>query len=382
MSHGRAGAPELKDSLGATPDALADVLRRRGVSRRAFLNYCSLLGALMALPPALVPRLAHALEGARRPSVIWLSFQECTGCTESLTRSHAPSVEDLIFQSISLDYHHTLQAASGAAAEAAREHAMKENAGKYLVVVDGSIPLANPGYSTIAGISNKDMLLDTARGAAAILAVGTCASYGGLPKADPNPTGAVAVADLITGKPVINIPGCPPIPVVITGVVAHFLAFGLPGLDDLGRPLAFFGERIHDRCYRRPFYDRGLFAHGFDDDGARKGWCLYKVGCKGPVAFNACATVKWNAGVSFPIEAGHPCLGCSQPDFWDGGDFYQTLAIPTENVAGLAMGAMAVGAGAGAAVSALNTAKRKTAKKAHETVTIENLEKPKEKAET
>ena len=384
MSHGRTAAPAPGDGGTVVPPALGEVLRQRGVSRRAFLRYCSTLGALMALPPAMMPRLAQALEGARRPSVIWLSFQECTGCTESLTRSHSPTVEDLIFQSISLDYHHTLQAASGTAAEEAREHAMKENAGKYLGVVDGSVPVANPAYSTIAGISNRDMLLDTARGAAAILAVGTCASYGGLPKADPNPTGAVAVADLITDKPVINIPGCPPIPVVITGVVAHFLAFGLPALDDLGRPMAFFGERIHDRCYRRPFYDRGLFAHGFDDTGARKGWCLYKVGCKGPVTANACATIKWNAGVSFPIEAGHPCLGCAQPDFWDGGDFYQTVAIPTENVAGLAAGALAVGAGAGAAVGALNAAKRQGAKKAHETVTIDNLEKPreKEKAET
>ena len=174
---------------------VAEALQAGGVTRRGFLKYCSAIASLMALPPGSAPLIAAALEKARRPSVIWLSFQECTGCTESLTRSHAPTVESLIFDFISLDYHHTLQAASGGAAEAAREAAMHENEGKYLVVVDGSIPLANPGYSTIAGISNVDMLKETAAGAAAIIAVGTCAAFGGLPHARPNPTGAVAGAE-------------------------------------------------------------------------------------------------------------------------------------------------------------------------------------------
>ena len=131
----------------------------------------------------------------------------------------------------------------------------------------------------------------------------------------------------------INIPGCPPIPDAMTGTVAHILSFGkLPELDDLKRPKAFFGETIHDRCYRRPFYERGLFAKSFDDDGARKGWCLYEVGCKGPVTYNACATLKWNGGVSFPIQSGHGCLGCSEPDFWDKGGFYRPLPTPLASV--------------------------------------------------
>jgi hydrogenase small subunit len=169
---------------------------------------------MMALPPSMAPAIAQALERARRPSVIWLSFQECTGCTESLTRSFSPTVENLILDTISLDYHHTLQAAAGDAAEHAREEAMRENAGEYLVVVDGSLPGlgANPGYSTIAGISNYDMLMDTVADAAAVIAVGTCAAFGGLPKADPNPSGAVAVQDLVKDKPVINVSGCPPLP--------------------------------------------------------------------------------------------------------------------------------------------------------------------------
>jgi hydrogenase small subunit len=162
---------------------------------------------------------------------------------------------------------------------------------------------------------------------------------------------------------------------VITGVLAQFLAFGLPELDHLGRPRAFFGQSIHDRCYRRPFYDKGLFAETFDDEGAKAGWCLYKLGCKGPTTYNACATTKWNEGTSFPIEAGHPCIGCSEPNFWDAGDFYRALPTPTEDIGRAAAYALAGGAAAGLAFGAMNRAKKSRAKQAHEKVTIDDLEK-------
>jgi hydrogenase small subunit len=360
----------------ANKPMLTELMKTHGVSRRAFLKYCASLTSLMALSPAMMPRVVEALEKAMRPSVIWLSFQECTGCTESITRSHAPTIEDLIFNAVSLDYHHTLQAASGHAAEAAREQAMKDNYGKYVLIVDGSIPIKDPGFSCIAGISNLDMLKETAAGAAAIVSVGTCAAYGGIPHADPNPTGAVAVSEIIKDKPIINVPGCPPIPVVMTGVLAHFLTFGIPELDDLGRPKVFFGETIHDRCYRRPFYDKGLFAEGFDDEGARGGWCLYKLGCKGPTTKSACATVKWNNGVSFPIEAGHPCLGCTEPDFWDNGGFYKPLSVPAGDYRKLGLAAVGAGAAAGVASALLNKAGKAKAAKAHENVDAHDLEKP------
>ncbi len=362
--------PTLNNTLG-------EVLASHDVSRRGFLKYCATTATLMALPPSMVPKIAAALKNAVRPSIIWLSFQECTGCTESLTRSHAPTLEALIFNSISLDYHHTLQAASGEAAEEARHAAMEENRGKYLVVVDGSIPLGNPGYSAIAGISNVDMLKETAKDAAAVIAVGTCAAFGGIPHAKPNPTGAVSVADIVKNKPIVNVSGCPPIPVVISGVLSHFLTFGsLPELDHYGRPKVFFGQSIHDRCYRRPFYDKGKFAESFDDEGARKGWCLYKLGCKGPSTYNACATTKWNQGTSFPIESGHGCIGCSEPDFWDAGSFYQALSIPTGQVAKTAGYALAAGLAAGTAIGAINHRRKSRLLSEHEKVTIEDLDKP------
>jgi hydrogenase small subunit len=331
---------------------LGEKLVQQGISRRTFLKFCASMASLMALPPSMAAEMAEKLAKLRRQSVIWLSFQECTGCTESITRSHSPTIESLIFDAISLDYHHTLMAASGTAAEHAREQAMKDNTGKYLLIVDGSIPNKDTAfYSAIAGVSNYDMLVDTAKGAMAILSVGTCAAYGGIPKANPNPTGAVAVSDIIKDKPIINIPGCPPIATVMTGVIAHVLTLGtIPDLDELGRPKVFFGDTIHDRCYRRPFYDQGKFAKSFDDEGARNGWCLYELGCKGPTTYNSCATTKWNGGVSFPIESGHGCLGCSEPDFWDKGSFYKPLSTGEWGggqilAAGVAAGAV-IGVGA------------------------------------
>ncbi|MDV3237715.1 MAG: hydrogenase small subunit [Gammaproteobacteria bacterium] len=358
---------------------VAEQLARQGVSRRAFLKFCAAAASLMALPPGMAPAIAEALGKRTRPSVIWLSFQECTGCTESLTRSHSPTVENLIFDLISLDYHHTLQAAAGEAAEHAREQAMAEPG--YLVLVDGSIPTRDGGiHSTIAGVTNLQMLKDTVENAAAVVSVGTCAAFGGIPKADPNPTGAMGVqalmdAGLIARKPVINVSGCPPIPVVITGVLAHYLTFGeIPELDKHGRPLMFFGDSIHDRCYRRPFYDQGKFAKTFDDEGARKGWCLFELGCKGPTTYNACATTKWNQGTSFPIESGHGCIGCSEPDFWDAGSFYKALSMPADPLKYVA-GAAVAGAAAGAAIAVANRARKGAAKAQHKTTTLADLEK-------
>jgi hydrogenase small subunit len=332
---------------------LLDHLRARGVSRRGFMKFCAAATSAMALPPAMISQVARALEQARRPSVIWLPFQECTGCTESLLRSHASTVEQLIFEAISLDYHHTLQAAAGHAAEAALHESMQQNFGNYLLIVDGSIPLGNAGFNTIAGRGAVEILSEAAKGAKAVIAVGTCASFGGIPHANPNPTQAVPVSEIVLNKPIINISGCPPIPMVITATLVHVLTFGeLPALDHLGRPKAFFGETIHDRCYRRPFYERGQFAETFDDEGARQGWCLYKLGCKGPVTYNACATVKWNNGTSFPIEAGHGCIGCAEPGFWDRGGFYQAMSVarwgtPRD---------LAIAAGAGIAIGAAASA--------------------------
>ncbi|MBI3546976.1 MAG: hydrogenase small subunit [Gammaproteobacteria bacterium] len=359
---------------------LAETLAQRGISRRSFLKFCASIASLMAMPPAMAVEMAEKLAAARRQSVVYLSFQECTGCLESLTRSHSPKLEDLIFDAISLDYQETLVACAGHFAEHILKEAIEKNDGKFILMVDGSIPLKDGGiYSTIAGRTNLDILEWVAPHAAAVIAVGSCAAFGGIPKANPNPTGAVAVSDIIKDKPIINVPGCPPIPVVITGVIAHYLTMGtIPDLDELGRPKVFFGDSIHDRCYRRPFYDQGKFAKSFDDEGARNGWCLFELGCKGPTTHNACATTKWNGGVSFPIESGHGCLGCSEPDFWDAGSFYTALSAPTKDVANWAAIGVAAGAAIGVAAGIANRSTKTETKRTRKPLTVDDLKgKPK-----
>jgi hydrogenase small subunit len=308
------------------PETLGAMLERRGFSRRSLLKFAIAMTSSLALPPAIAPVMAANLAKAKRRSVIWLSFQECTGCLETMLRSSSPTIDSLIFDFISLDYQESLMAAAGTAAEKTLRDAVAANKGEYLLAIDGSIPTKDGGVY-----------------------------YGGIPKAHPNPTGAVGVEDLITDKPIVNIPGCPPVPEVLSGVLVHFVSFGrLPDLDDRKRPLAYFGTTIHDQCYRRPFYDQGKFAKSFDDEGARQGWCLFELGCKGPITHNACASLKWNGGTSFPIESGHGCIGCSEPDFWDKGSFYTSLAGGSSTGWRNAGIAAAIGL-AGGAAAALST---------------------------
>ncbi|MBF0284535.1 MAG: hydrogenase small subunit [Magnetococcales bacterium] len=347
---------------------------RTGLSRRGFAQLCAWLAATMTLTSGGVGRVAEALAAAPRPPVIWLHFQECTACSESLLRAHYPTAEQLILNLISLDYHETLMAAAGKQAEEARRATMKNAKGKYLLVVEGAIP-ARP-FCRIGGQDAEAILKECAADAAAVIAVGSCASFGGLPAAEPNPTQARSVAGLIGKKPLVAIPGCPPQPAVMAAVLAHYLTLGrLPALDQLHRPKAFYADSIHDRCYRRPFYDRGQFAASFDDEGARKGWCLFKLGCKGPVTHNACATLKWNEGVSFPIQSGHGCLGCSEPHFWDNGSFYAPLSTPIGE-SGLSTGvAAAAGATLGAALAGGYRKVIDQARSEARPVTLDDLEK-------
>jgi hydrogenase small subunit len=179
--------------------------------------------------------------------------------------------------------------------------------------------------------------------------------------ARPNPTGAVGINEVITDKPVLNIAGCPPIGDVVTATIVHFLTFGqLPAMDSEGRPLFAYGKRIHDQCPRRAHFDAGQYVEVFDDEAARRGWCLYKVGCKGPATFSPCPIFLWNTRTSWPIGAGHPCIGCTERGFWDTmAPFYGRLP----NVAGFGIeskvdtigATLAIGAAAGVAAHAVAT---------------------------
>ncbi len=313
----------MKDILDSLPAESGESLERiikGGVSRRDFLKFCTGVAVLLGLPLGMGSKIAEAVINPKRPPVLWLSAQECTGCTESLLRTNHPTLEKLILELISLDYHETLNAGAGHQAEAARAKSMQENKGKYILVVDGSIPVKDNGiYCKIGGKTALSLLEEMGSQAAAVIAIGSCASWGGVPSADPNPTGASPVHAVFKSKgiktPVVNIPGCPPNGYNFLSTVLYFVTFKkLPELDDEGRPKFAYGRIIHENCERRPHFDAGRFAVEFGDEGHRKGYCLYKLGCKGPETFNNCPTLLYNdvGSGAWPVGTGHPCFGCSE----------------------------------------------------------------------
>ncbi|MCL2781300.1 MAG: hydrogenase small subunit [Actinomycetia bacterium] len=287
------------------------------MTRRSLFKYAAGITALLALPEVYAPRVAEAVAAVDKPVVLWLAFQDCAGDTESFLRAANPGVADLILDLISVDYHETLMSPAGAAAEQSLADSIAQ--GGYLLVVEGSVPTADGGiHCTVGGDTARNHLSKAAKGAAAVIAVGTCSAYGGLPAASPNPTGAVGIGGLVGGKPVLNLPGCPVNVDNLTATIAHYLTFkALPARDDLGRPLFAYGDLIHDNCPRRGHFDSGEFALAFGDEGHRKGYCLYKLGCKGPATMSNCPRQMWNGGTSWPIGAGAPCVGCTEPEFWD-----------------------------------------------------------------
>jgi hydrogenase small subunit len=287
-----------------------------GLKRREFLKFCTGVAATLGLSPALGIRIADAATAPKRPPVIWISAQECTGCTESLLRAHHPTIETLILDMISLDYHEALAAGSGHQAEEFKEQSIKQNWGKYILVVDGSIPVKDGGiYCMVAGKPIVETVKETAEGAAVVIGIGSCASWGGIPASDPNPTDARSLQDVLPGKAVINIPGCPPNVYNFLSTVLYYVTFGkAPELDDKNRPLFAYGRLIHENCERRPHFDAGRFALEFGDAGHRQGWCLYKLGCKGPETWANCPAVLFGdvGSGSWPVGTGHPCFGCTE----------------------------------------------------------------------
>jgi len=307
--------PKMKED-----SSIEKVMQESGVSRRNFMKWAGTLTAMLALPSTFTPLIAEAVKVVDRLPIIWLHGAECTGCSESLLRSAHPTIDSLIFDYISLEYHETLMAAAGWQAEENLEHAMKKYKGQYILMVEGGIPLANEGsFMTIGAHAKtfKNIAIEASENAAAIFAIGTCSAFGGVQAAAPNPTGAVALSE-VTHKTVINVPGCPPSEKNIVGSLMHYLLYGnLPALDAYNRPKWAYRLRIHDLCERRGHFDAGEFVEQFGDQGAKDAYCLYKVGCKGPYTFNNCSKNKFNEDTSWPVQVGFGCIGCSEPDFWD-----------------------------------------------------------------
>jgi quinone-reactive Ni/Fe-hydrogenase small subunit len=301
-------------------ESIEEAIEKEGFSRRDFMKWAGAVTAMLSLPSTFTPLVAEAVKVADRLPIIWLHMAECTGCSESLLRSANPSIDSLIFNYISLEYHETLMAAAGWQAEQNLHGAMERYKGRYILMVEGGIPTGDGGQFLTIGAHAKtgeQITAQAAGDAAAIFAIGTCSSFGGVQAASPNPTGAVSLSK-VTDKNVINVPGCPPSEKNIVGTLLHYLLYGtLPALDAFNRPKWAYRLRIHDLCERRGHFDAGEFVQQFGDAGAKDGYCLYKVGCKGPYTFNNCSKQKFNQGTSWPVQVGFGCMGCSEPDFWD-----------------------------------------------------------------
>ncbi|MFY9780189.1 MAG: hydrogenase small subunit [Candidatus Baltobacteraceae bacterium] len=312
-------------------------LEAHGVSRAEFLTFCASMAAMLGLPRAAAAQFPDAVASAEKPTVLWVAFQDCAGDTESFLRASHPTVAELVLDLISLDYHETLMAAAGFQAEAAREQTVATKRGEYIAIVEGSIPTGAGGaYCTIGGKSALQIAQEVCGGAAATVAIGTCASFGGLPAASPNPTSALSVADAVPGiKNLINLPACPANVENVTALLVHYMTTRRwPDLDYLRRPLFAYGTLIHENCQRRAHFDNGQYVENWGDEGHRLGYCLYKMGCKGPVTAQNCPIVRWNE-TNWPIGCGHPCVGCAEPNFWDANTpFYRHL----EGVPGSGMG--------------------------------------------
>jgi [NiFe] hydrogenase small subunit len=295
------------------------MLEDKGVSRRDFMKYCSLITATLGLSSSCAPKVAEVLTSPKpRPPVVWLHFAECTGCSEGFIRSMYPWIDELVLDILSVEYHETIMAAAGHQAEENLQNAIKKYKGKFVCVVEGAVATKYDGaYGKIGGRTFLEIAKDVCSKAAAVICIGTCSSFGGVQAAEPNPGGFKGVGDAL-GIKTLNIPGCPPNPINLVGTVVNYLLLGsLPALDDLGRPLFAYGKTIHDQCPRRSHFENEEFVKEFGSEEAAMGYCLYKVGCRGPETYNNCPTAKFNDGTSWPVEAGHPCLGCSEPNFWD-----------------------------------------------------------------
>jgi quinone-reactive Ni/Fe-hydrogenase small subunit len=320
LEHCRFNMDQLEKELPAPAEDFREVMKFRGVSRRDFIKWTTAMTAALMLPPMFRPMVARAAENFGRIPVVWISLAECTGCLEGFLRTSYPAVEDVLFETISLEYQENLMAAAGYQAEQNLEKCVADFPGKFICIVEGAVQRGLAGnYLRIGpkGRTGVEIVRDVAPKAAAVICMGSCAAFGNVPAARPNPTEAVGVAEAL-GIRTVNISGCPPNGVNLMGTLLYYIMLGaLPPLDSLGRPVWAFGQRIHDLCERRSHYDAGEYVEQWGDDAARKGWCLYKMGCKGPYTHGNCPRLRYNDMISWPVMGGHGCIGCFEPGFWD-----------------------------------------------------------------
>jgi hydrogenase small subunit len=299
--------------------SLYAALVERGMSRRSFLKFSAAMAAALALPASYASRIARAVETAPRIPVIWLRGQSCGGNTQALLRSIDPSVSSMLLDVLSVEYDASTLAVAGPDADLARTAAMERYPDGYIAVIEGSIPTGAGGaYCLVGGRPLADIAREVSDGALATIALGSCAFDGGIAAASGGQTGAGGVRGLVGNGKLVSLPGCPMNVVNVSATIVHYLAAGdLPPADMMGRPLFAYGNLVHNQCERRPHFEFGEFALTWGDEGAQKGWCLYKLGCKGPETMANCPTARYGDAISWNVRAGDGCVGCTTPRFWD-----------------------------------------------------------------
>ncbi|MEA3353390.1 MAG: hydrogenase small subunit [Campylobacterota bacterium] len=302
-------------------DNLEAALESLDIGKQEVNSWISMVTASMQLHPNFEEVVDEGVKALNKVPIVWLELSDCSGNSEAFIKSTNPSVEDLIFDYVSLDYHELVMSASGDQSETILEDIVKNEKGNYILIVEGAVPMAMDGKFLRIGPKGEtgiELLEKTARDAALVISVGSCALDGGVVAAAPNPTGAVGVAEALKRENVINLPGCPVNPTNIVGTLLSYLMFEeLPLLDKLNRPLWAYEGRVHDNCERRGHYELGEFVKEWGDEGAKKGYCLFEMGCKGPYANVNCPTMKFNKGTSWPVQAGHGCMACTEVGFFD-----------------------------------------------------------------
>ncbi len=251
---------------------------------------------------------------APKLNAIWLEATGCSGNIISFLNADYPNAYEVLTQIVNLTYNNTIMGAEG---EEAYERFLETLNTDFILLVDGAISTRDNGaYTIVASYKGKRVTAYeavTMAGAKAkyVVAVGTCASYGGISAARPNPSGSKSVKEVLD-RPVICLPTCPCHPDWVIGTVAHLAAYGMPELDEEGRPLVFYSYTIHDNCTRRGFFDEGYFATAFGQEG-----CMFKLGCRGPITKTECPRRKWNSYVNWPIGNNTTCIGCGHANFPD-----------------------------------------------------------------
>ena len=284
------------------------------LNRRSFLELSAKLCAVMGLGAGAIPRLAAAAEelASGNAPVLWLQGQCCSGCSVALLDAESITPVKLLTQYINLSFHQTLSTATGQQAVDTVNKIIA--AGGNILIVEGAVPAGMPKACEFGGEAFGAQLLRAAKSAKAVIALGTCAAFGGIPAAENNPTGSVSAVQYLKDQgvntPVILTPGCPCHPDWLLGIVTYVLKMGIPPLDSMGRPKAFYSRLIHEQCERFADYEREKFAKTFGDSG-----CLFKLGCLGPITHTDCSVRPWNGGVNSCIRAGAPCIGCGGEQF-------------------------------------------------------------------